>query len=58
MAHLMKQNPSVSVFEIGSQVLANYHATDGVCAIKDRPTNFYHTFGDHGSWGINRQKIM
>jgi hypothetical protein len=40
MAHLMKQDPSVTTFDIGSYVLANYHATDGIVRHKGPPNKF------------------
>jgi hypothetical protein len=40
MAHLAKQNPYVTQFEIGSYVLANYHSTEGTLRHKGPPNKF------------------
>ena len=39
-AHLLKQVPDVTTFPIGSYVLANNHATDGVVKHRGPPNKF------------------
>jgi hypothetical protein len=36
-AHMARQEPEVTKFEVGSYVLANYHATDGVVRHRGPP---------------------
>jgi hypothetical protein len=40
LAHMMKQDPYVTTFEVGTYVLANYHATDGIVRHKGPPNKF------------------
>ena len=39
-AHLLKQDPHVTTFEVGTYVLANYHATDGIVRHRGPPNKF------------------
>jgi hypothetical protein len=41
-AHLLKQDPPVTTFEVGTYVLANYHATDGIVRHRGPPNKFLH----------------
>jgi hypothetical protein len=38
--HMLEQSPNVTVFEVGSYVLANYHATDGIVRHRGPPNKF------------------
>ena len=40
LAHMMKQDPYVTTFEVGTYVLANYHATDGIVRHRGPPNKF------------------